>query len=90
MYWSVHRSTQNYIHDLERESRATARSLSPRSHDDIRANEWDQVDDVLERVRTGWHRGRGLHTNGSSGMRCRVFPERLALSPEKLRLGKAG
>ena len=51
MYWSVHRSTQSYIHDLERESRATARSLGAALDDDIRTNEWDQVDDVLERIR---------------------------------------
>ena len=69
MYWSVHRSTQSFIHDLARESRATARSLSAAFDDDIRVNEWDQVDDVLERIRPGGRQfGHGPSPVPSAGL----------------------
>ena len=83
MYWSVHRSTQSYVHDLERESRATARSLSAALQDDIRANEWDQVYDVLERVRTDGTEAAVFTRSGKLWYALPGFPERLKLSPEK-------
>ena len=83
MYWSVHRSTQSYIHDLERESRATARSLSAALQDDIRSNEWDQVYDVLERVRTDGTEAAVFTPSGQLWYALPGFPERLKRLPEK-------
>jgi two-component system NtrC family sensor kinase len=88
MYWSVHRSTQSYVHDLERESRATARSLSAALEDDIRTNEWDQVHDVLERVRADGTEAAVFTTDGKIWYALPDFPQRLRLSPEQLKFAK--
>jgi two-component system, NtrC family, sensor kinase len=88
MYWSVHRSTQSFVHDLERESRATARSLSAALEDDIRTNEWDQVDDVLERIRVDGTEAAVFDKNGKLWHALRGFPERLKLPPAQVRLAK--
>ena len=85
MYWSVHRSTQSYIHDLARESRSTARSLSAAFDDDIRAGEWDQVDDVLERIRPDGTEAAVFHNDGSLWHTLPGFPESLRLAPEKVK-----
>ncbi len=88
MYWSVHRSTQSYIHDLERESRATARSLAAALNDDIRTNEWDQVDDVLERIRIDGTEAAVLGTDGKLWHSLRGFPEHLTLPPEQVKMAR--
>ncbi len=88
MYWSVHRSTQSYVHDLERESRATARSLSAALEDDIRSNEWDQVYDVLQRVRADGTEAAVFTKEGNLWYALPGYPEHLKLSPEKLKLAK--
>ncbi len=88
MYWSVHRSTQSYIHDLERESRATARSLSAALQDDIRSNEWDQVYHVLERVRADGTEAAVFTRTGDLWYALPGFPEQLKLPPEKLKSAK--
>jgi two-component system NtrC family sensor kinase len=85
MYWSVHRSTQSYVHDLERESRATARSLGAALNDDIRTNEWDQVDDTLERIRSDGTEAAVFGKDGKLWHALRGFPSRLALAPEQMR-----
>jgi two-component system NtrC family sensor kinase len=85
MYWSVHRSTQSYVYDLYRESRATARSLSAALEDDIRTNEWDQVHDVLERVRADGTEAAVFTTDGKLWYALPGFPNRLRLSPEQLK-----
>jgi signal transduction histidine kinase len=77
MYWSVHRSTQGYIHDLERESRAIARSLRPAMEDDIGAGEWDQVRDVFERIRAEGTEAAVFTTDGKLRFSLPGFPERL-------------
>ena len=82
MYWSVHRSTQGYILDLERESRATARSLRAALEDDIRAGEWNQVQDVFERVRTEGTEAAVFTTDGRLWFALPSFPERLKTLPQ--------
>jgi len=42
-YWSVQRSTRTYVNDLKRETRAMTRGLTLALENDIRNNEWDQV-----------------------------------------------
>src|SRR5580704_9458251 len=84
MYWSVHRSTQSYVHDLARESRATARSLAAALEDDIRSNEWDQVYDVLERIRADGTEAAVFTKDGKLWYALPGFPERLKLSPEQV------
>jgi hypothetical protein len=86
MYWSVHRSTQSYIHDLARESRSTARSLSAAFDDDIRVNEWDQVDDVLQRIRPDGTEAAVFRNDGNLWHALPGFPESLKLAPEKVKL----
>jgi signal transduction histidine kinase len=81
MYWNVHRSTQSYIHDLERESRATTRSLRAAIEDDIRANEWDQVQDIFERVRTEGSEAAVFTVDGKLWFALPSFPERLKTPP---------
>jgi signal transduction histidine kinase len=85
MYWSVHRSTQSFVDDLARESRATARSLGSALDDDIRTNEWDQVDDVLERIRVDGTEVAVYTKEGKLWHALRGFPERLKLSPDKVK-----
>jgi signal transduction histidine kinase len=84
MYWSVHRSTQSFIHDLARESRATARSLSAAFDDDIRVNEWDQVDDVLERIRPDGTEAAVFTNEGKLWHALPGFPEILKHPPENV------
>ena len=85
MYWSVHRSTQSYVHDLARESRSTARSLSAAFDDDIRANEWDQIDDVLQRIRPDGTEAAVFTNDGKLWHALGGFPENLKPSPEKVK-----
>lgn len=49
-YWSVARSSRTYIEDLKRETRASTRALVPALENDLRADEWDQMEDVLRRM----------------------------------------
>jgi hypothetical protein len=49
-YWSTTRSTRTYIDDLKRDTRATSRALVPALENDMREREWDQIDDVLQRM----------------------------------------
>ena len=80
MYWSVHRSTQSYIHDLARESRSNARSLSAAFDDDIRVNEWDQVDDVLQRIRPDGTEAAVFTNDGKLWHALPGFPDSLKLA----------
>ncbi len=50
MYVSVRRSATVYVNDLEREMRATTRSLALEMENDVLRNEWDEVDDILRRM----------------------------------------
>src|SRR5581483_8670104 len=50
MYFSVRRSATVYVNDLEREMRATSRSLALEMENDVLRNEWDEVDDLLRRM----------------------------------------
>jgi two-component system, NtrC family, sensor kinase len=90
MYWSVTRSTKTYVHELERESRATARSLSAALEDDIRTNEWDQVNDVLERIRADGTEAAVFSLDGKLWYALPGFPERLKMMPEQIKSAKVG
>ncbi len=85
MYWSVHRSTQSYVADLARESRSTARSLSAAFDDDIRVNEWDQIDDVLQRIRPDGTEAAVFTNEGKLWHALPGFPESVKPSPEKVK-----
>jgi two-component system NtrC family sensor kinase len=85
MYWSVHRSTQSYVHDLARESRSTARSLSAAFDDDIRVNEWDQVDDVLRRIRPDGTEAAVFTNDGKLWHALPGFPESIKPSPQTVK-----
>jgi len=85
MYWSTHHSTRTYITDLARESRSTARSLSAAFDDDIRVGEWDQVDDVLRRIRPDGTEAAVFSNDGQLWHALPGFPEILKLSPERIR-----
>jgi two-component system NtrC family sensor kinase len=90
MYWSVTRSTKTYVRELERESRATARSLSAALEDDIRTDEWDQVHDVLERIRADGTEAAVFSLNGQLWYALPGFPERLKMTPDQIKSAKVG
>jgi len=90
MYWSVTRSTKTYVHQLQRESRATARSLSAALEDDIRTDEWDQVNDVLERIRADGTEAAVFSLDGQLWYALPGFPEQLKMTPEQIRSAKVG
>ena len=50
-YWTVGRSASIYQNDVRREIRATSRSLAPAMVNDVATREWDQVEDVMRRMR---------------------------------------
>jgi two-component system, NtrC family, sensor kinase len=90
MYWSVTRSTGTYVHQLQRESRATARSLAAALEDDIRTDEWDQVHDVLERIHSDGTEAAVFSLNGQLWYSLPGFPERLKMTPDQIRSAKVG
>src|SRR5579862_2880752 len=85
MYWSIHHSTQSYINDLARESRSTARTISASFDDDIRVGEWDQVDDVLQRIRPDGTEGAVFTNEGKLEHALPGFPDALKLTPEQIK-----
>ena len=85
MYWSIHHSTRSYINDLARESRSTARSLSAAFDDDIRAGEWDQVDDVLQRTQVDGTEAAVFTNDGKLRHALPNFPEILKLPPDRIK-----
>jgi len=89
MYWSVHRSTEGYIHDLARESRSNARSLSAAFDDDIRVEEWDQIDDVLQRIRPDGTEAAVFTNDGKLWHALPGFPDSLKIAPEKVKSARA-
>lgn len=50
-YWTVGRSASIYQNDVRREIRATSRSLAPAMVNDVATREWDQIEDVMRRMR---------------------------------------
>jgi two-component system NtrC family sensor kinase len=89
MYWSVHRSTQSYIHDLARESRATARSLSAAIDDDLHVNEWDQIADVLARTRPDGTEAVIFTKEGQLWFALPGVPTQLVIPPEQVKAATA-
>src|SRR6516225_5685517 len=65
MYWSVHRSSIVYVHDLKRDIRATTRSLAPALENDLLLKEWNEVEDVLRRMTDDTTRVALLNRDGS-------------------------
>jgi len=90
MYWSVTRSTRTYVYELQRESRATARSLGAALEDDIRTDEWDQVHDVLERIRVDGTEAAVFSLDGQLWYALAGFPERLKMTPDQIKSAKVG
>src|SRR5215469_17594874 len=65
MYWSVHRSSIVYVHDLKRDIRATTRSLAPALENDLLQKEWNEVGDVLRHMTDDTTRVAVLNRDGS-------------------------
>ena len=65
MYWSVHRSSIVYVHDLKRDIRATTRSLAPALENDLLQKEWNEIEDVLGRMTDATTKVALLNRDGS-------------------------
>ena len=85
-YWSTTRSTRTYIDDLKRETRATSRALGPALENDLRAREWDQIDDVLQRMSAEGTLGALFSPEGKPLYAATGFPPGLAPSADKFGL----
>jgi len=85
-YWSATRSTRTYIDDLKRETRATSRALVPALENDIRAGEWDQIDDVLQRMSVEGTLGALFSPESKPMYTATGFPSGLVPSTDKFSL----
>jgi two-component system, NtrC family, sensor kinase len=88
-YWSVTHSTLTYIDDLRREGRATSRALVPALENDMRAREWDQVDNVLQRMSVEGTMGALFSPEGKPMYAATGFPPGLAPSTDKFGLSRS-
>jgi signal transduction histidine kinase len=87
-YWSTTRSTRSYIDDLKRETRATSRALVPTLENDMREREWDQIDDVLQRMSVEGTVGALFSPEGKMVHAATGFPRGLA--PSAHEFGRSG
>jgi HAMP domain-containing protein len=85
-YWSTTRSTRTYIDDLKRETRATSRALVPALENDLRSREWDQIDNVLQRMSVEGTLGALFSPEGKPMYAATGFPPGLAPSADKFGL----
>jgi signal transduction histidine kinase len=83
-WWSVQRSTKAYITDLKGELRTAGRGLAPAMENDLRANEWAQVRDVLDRMSTGSTSAALLHADGTLWYAPPGFPRGLLPSGSQI------
>jgi signal transduction histidine kinase len=79
-YWSMQRSTQVYAEDLKRELRAAGIGLAPALTNDIGANEWDQVQNVLDHVGAEGTEGALYRFDGHLLFASRELPRALVES----------
>ncbi len=89
-YWSVQRSTRTYINDLKRETRAITRGLTPALENDIQNSEWDQVQDIFQRIRTEGTESALFRRDGSSWYALRDFPPDLVPAHNTFELSHSG
>ena len=73
-YWSMQRSTRTYVNDLKRETRAISRGLTPALENDIQNNEWEQVQDIFQRIGTDGTVSALFGRDGASWYALRDFP----------------
>jgi signal transduction histidine kinase len=83
-WWSVQRSTKAYITDLKGELRTAGRGLAPAMENDLRANEWAQVHDVLDRMSTGSTSAALLQADGRVWYAPAGFPGELLPGRERI------
>jgi signal transduction histidine kinase len=77
-YWSVQRSTRTYVNDLKRETRAITRGLTPALENDLQRNEWDQIENIFQRIDTDGTVSALFARDGTSRFAMRDFPPGLA------------
>jgi signal transduction histidine kinase len=77
-YWSVQRSTRTYVNDLKRETRAITRGLTPALENDLQHNEWDQLENIFQRIDTDGTVSALFAKDGTSRFAMRDFPPGLA------------
>jgi signal transduction histidine kinase len=83
IYWSATRSTRIYIDDLRRETRVTSRALVPALENDLGAREWDQIDDVIQRMSVEGTVGAMFSPEGRLLHVATGFPSGLAPSADE-------
>jgi signal transduction histidine kinase len=85
-YWSVARSTRTYINDLKRETRSSIRALVPAVENDLRQNEWNQINDVLNRMSRDGTLVSLFDSEGKPWHALASFPQALAPEPAEFDL----
>jgi len=78
-YWSAQWSSRNYIADLKRETRATARALAPVVAGYIQRGQWTQVYEMLQRMSADGTEGAVLKSNGELWYAVSDLPRGLLL-----------
>jgi two-component system NtrC family sensor kinase len=88
-WWSVQRSTKAYITDLKGELRTAGLGLTPAMENDLRRNEWADVRDVLDRMRTDSTLAALLGPEGRVWYAPGGFPSKLVPGSGQIELAKA-
>jgi two-component system NtrC family sensor kinase len=83
-YWRIHRSTNTYLNNLRRETRAASQSLVPALENDIHAGERDQVRDVLQRGSIEGTIAAVFHLDGTFWSGPRDMPKELTSAVKDL------
>ena len=74
MYFSISHSTQVYIDDLKRETRATTRALQAALEEDIAEGDWNSVGHAFERIRREAVEAAVLDSSGNIKFSLPGFP----------------
>jgi two-component system NtrC family sensor kinase len=74
MYFSISHSTQIYIDDLKRETRATTRALQAALEEDIAEGDWNSVGHAFERIRREAVEAAVLDSSGDIKFSLPGFP----------------
>jgi signal transduction histidine kinase len=80
-YFNLHLSSQVYIQNLERGTRAVSRGLGAALYTDVRNGKWDQVRSVLEEVRRQGIEAAVFKPDGTLWFELPFFPDALRPQP---------
>jgi two-component system NtrC family sensor kinase len=83
-YFNLRLSSQVYIQNLERGTRAVSRGLRAALYTDARSNEWGKVSAVLEEVRRQGIEAAVFKLDGSIWFKLPFFPDSLLLPPSAI------